>query len=195
MSMNNQEKPNIDPSPLGKLKQQLQNAGIDVSQWGIGKAKTLQHFLKEIEDGETILIKNIDGKLLRKVIVGNANIYYTSPEGKKFILKEEKQIFKDGRERIRNLDESIAEKIKATENPEDAMVRGIQEELGIESEINLKKDNTKEELLMSPSYPGLQSQYIFHKFETILNDQQFKPEGYIEEQLDKSTYFIWEEIK
>ena len=192
--MSNQEKPNINPGPLNELKQQLQNSGVDVSKWGTRQAKTLQHLLKEIKDGETILVKNNEGKLLRENIVGNAIIYYISSEGKKYRLREEKQIFKDGRERQRALFH-VSEKIKTTEDPKEAMTRGIKEELGIKSEINLTQIDTNIELLISPSYPGLQTQYILHKFETILNDEQFKPEGFIEEQPDKSTYFVWEEVK
>jgi hypothetical protein len=84
--------------------------------------------------------------------------------------------------------------MKPGENPKEAMVRGIAEELEIEGEINLTKIDTDEKLITSPSYPGLQSQYVTHKFEVALNEQQFNPDGYKEEQSDKSTYFIWEEV-
>lgn len=178
------------------LKQQLENYGIDISQWGTGQTKTIEHLLKEIEEGETILVIGKEGKLLRKVIAGGADIYYVDSNKKRYRLKEEKQVFKDGRERQRDyLDQSVSEKMKPSENPKEAMIRGIKEELGIEGEIVLTKTDAEEQILVSPSYPGLQSQYVRHKFEAILNDAQFKPEGYIEEQADKTTYFIWEEIK
>ena len=90
--------------------------------------------------------------------------------------------------------QAVSEKIKPDEDPKDAMIRGMREELGIEGEISLTETGADEQLLSSPSYPGLQSQYICHKFEATLNDQQFKPAGYVEEQEDKSTYFIWEEV-
>jgi hypothetical protein len=135
-----------------------------------------------------------NGELLRKVLVVGADIFYLSPEGKKFRLKEEKQVFKDGRERRRDLGTAVSEKMKPGENPKEAMVRGIAEELEIEGEINLTKIDTDEKLITSPSYPGLQSQYVTHKFEVALNEQQFNPDGYKEEQSDKSTYFIWEEV-
>jgi hypothetical protein len=180
---------------LNALRQQLEAAGIDVSEWGKGQAKTLAHLQKEIEDGETVLVNGKRGELLRRVVVCSADVFYVSHDGQKFRLKEEKQIFKDGRERKRNLENSVSEKMKPGEDPKKAIIRGLKEELGIEGEISLKETGVDEQILSSPSYPGLQSHYIHHKFEAILNDEQFRPEGYVEEQKDKSTYFVWEEVQ
>ena len=85
--------------------------------------------------------------------------------------------------------------MKPYEDPQTAMIRGIQEELGISSGINLTTTGTDEQKIASPSYPGLKSQYIRHKFQVVLSKEQFNPEGYIEHQSDKSTYFIWEEVR
>lgn len=179
---------------LKALRQRLERAGIDVSQWGIGQAKTLAHLQREIESGETTLVHGKEGELLRKVVVGSADVYYVSPDGKKYRLKEDKQVFKDGRERRRDLGQAVSEKMKPDENPRDTMIRGLKEELSIEGDISLTETGTDEQLLTSPSYPGLQSQYIRYKFEAILNGEQFQPDGYTEEQSDKSTSFIWEEV-
>lgn len=43
----------------------------------------------------------------------------------------------------------------------------------------------------SLSYPGLTSKYKGHQFTCYLTEQQFNPEGYIEKQEDKSTFFTW----
>ncbi|MCL5733095.1 MAG: hypothetical protein M1334_00310 [Patescibacteria group bacterium] len=184
-----------DESSLYLLRRRLEDAGIDVSEWGKGQAKTLAHLQKEIESGETFLVARERGKLLRKVLVGAADIFYISPDGKKYRLKEDRQVFKDGRERKRDLGQAVSEKIKPDEDPKDAMIRGVREELGVEGYISLIETGVDEQQLSSYSYPGLQSQYIRHKFEATLNDRQFKSDGYIEEQQDKSTYFIWEEVK
>jgi len=114
---------------LNTLRQQLKSAGIDISQWGTGQAKTLAHLQKEIESGETILVTGKKGELLRKVVVGGADVYYVSPDGKKYLLKEDKQVFKDGRERRRDLEQAVSEKMKPDENPRDTMIRGIKENL------------------------------------------------------------------
>lgn len=191
--MENLEKSN--ESGLNALKQQLEYAGIDVSEWGKGQAKTLAHLQKEIESGETVLVIGEQGELLRKVVVVSADIFYIAPDGKKYRLKEDKQIFKDGRERKRDLGQAVSEKMRPNEDPKSAMIRAVREELGIEGEISLTEIGIDEQLHSSPSYPGLQSQYVRHKFEVTLNDQQFEPDGYVEEQEDKSTYFVWEEVK
>lgn len=180
--------------PLAVLNTKLQSAGIDTSTWGTGSTKTLEHLAKEIADGETTLLVNENGELRRVVVVGTALVQYNSPDGKTYILREEKQVFKDGRERRRNMEQSVFEKMKPDENPEEAMVRGVQEELGITTPVHLTEVGTDEQNISSPSYPGLISQYIKHHFKTTLNDDQYKPEGYIEEQSDKSTFFVWKEI-
>ncbi len=176
------------------LQEQLESAGIDTSNWGTGQTKTLAHLQKEIKNGETVLITGETGKLLRQVVVGGADVYYESPDGKKYRLREDRQVFKDGRERQRNLGQAVSEKMKPDEDPTEAMIRGIREELGISGEINLTESGTDEQTLSSPSYPGLESRYVSHKFRAILDDEQFNPNGYVEKQLDKSTYFLLEEV-
>ncbi len=177
------------------LKKQLEAAGINTAEWGTGQAKTLEHLQKEIESGETILVTGEKCELLRKVVVGGADIYYKSPDGKRYRLKEDRQVFKDGRERRRDLGQAVSEKMKPDEDPKEAIIRGIQEELGISGEITLTEIGTDYQIITSPSYPGLQSQYIRHRFQAVLNEEQFNPNGYIEEQSDKSTYFVWEEVE
>lgn len=177
------------------LKTQLENAGINISIWGTDKAKTIEHLQKEIEEGETILTNNENGELIRNLTVVDADVCYTTKEGKQYRLKEEKQIFKDGRERQRNLGQAISEKIKPNEDPKIAIARGIKEELGIESEIDLTKIGFTKDVVESPSYPGLKTEYSIHKFKALLNDEQFNPNGYIEIQDGLTTYFVWEEIK
>lgn len=189
---NSENKEHLATEALQKL---LADAGIDTSLWGKGEAKTLAHLQKEIENGETVLVAGEKGELLRKVMFGGADVYYQSPDGKKYRLKEEKQVFKDGRERHRDLGHAVSEKMKPSEDSRTAMIRGIQEELGISGEVALTQIGTDEEKITSFSYPGLESQYVRHKFLAILSDTQFKPEGYVEDQPDKSTYFVWEEVK
>ena len=109
-------------------------------------------------------------------------------------LKKHWLIFNDGRARKRNLGRAVSEKIKLAEIPAEAMVRGIQEELGIAGAINLVEEGTTEETIDSPSYPGLISRYVSHKFRVQLNDEQFQPEGYVESQPNMTTYFLWEKL-
>ena len=45
---------------------------------------------------------------------------------------------------------------------------------------------------MSMSYPGLKALYSTTLYTYNMPDEQVKPEGYVEVQDDKKTYFIWE---
>lgn len=180
---------------MEQLKCTLEKAGIDITRWGIGQAKTLAHLKKEIENGETFLVSDEAGKLIRTVVVGGADIFYQSPDGKKFHLREDRQVFNDGRMRQRNLSQSVSEKIKPGEDPDTAVIRGIQEELGIEGEIVSIRVGTDDQIIESPSYPGLQSQYVIHRYQVTLTEKQFDPRGYVENQPDKNTYFVWEKLE
>lgn len=180
-----------------KLSDELRIAGIDTSSWGTGKAKTLLDLQREIEDKEATLIKTPEGKLLRVLVIGAIDVLYYAVDGKKFRLREDKQVFKDGRERRRDLGHAISGKMQTGEDPLTATMREIRQELKIEGLISLEKLGiANEELITSPSYPGLPSQYIIHKYEVFLGDEQFRSEGYIEkeEKTGITTYFVWEEI-
>jgi hypothetical protein len=188
---NRYEKINLPEQSLRALKKLLDDHAIDYSGWGNGSTKTLGHLYKEIESGETILEEDLEGKLVRKLVVGAVRILYYSPDGHVYELREEKQVFQDGRERSRNMPKSLSEKMKCDENPDEAMIRGIQEELQISGDIFLSKDNSSIKQEESPSYPGLVSEYTEHHYTFVMNDEQFRPEGYQELQDDKITYFSW----
>lgn len=188
---------NIDQereSRISELRRQLEEKGIDTSLWGKGEAKTLGHLQKEIDGGETFLVLDESGELLRRLMIVGADIYYTSKDGKRYRLKEDRQVFNDGRERRRDYGHAVSEKMQIDEDPGVAMIRGIREELGIEGDIDLKKTVADEKRISSPSYPGLNSHYIRYGFEVLLNEEQFNIDGYVEEQEDKRTYFVWEEV-
>lgn len=175
----------------GDLRDFLISNGIPVEEWGKGAAKTVAHLYKEILDKETVL-SYIDGKLNRSIEFVSAQIFYDSPSG---VLKliEEKQVFKDGRVRSRHLESSVSEKMKSGEDPEESVIRGIEEELKIAiSRDQLKKSGIIDEVEESNSYPGLLTRYNGYKYKIELRTHQYRPEGYIEHQRDKSTYFKWE---
>lgn len=178
---------------LSELEDRLTSAGIDTSLWGKGKAKTIGHLAKEIASGETVLAEEADGKPIRRLEVATANIHHSTADGKLLRLKEAKQCFHDGRERQRNLAHALSEKIQPAEDPTLAIQRGIREELGISGEISLQKLGVDQEEMFSPSFPGLLTQYFFHRYLAVLDSEQYVAAGYVEEQPDKNTYFVWEE--
>lgn len=179
---------------LVDFSEKLKSSGVDTSQWGTGSAKTIEALWKEIEEGETELVAGADGKLARKIAVANIEVFGTDPStGKKIRLVERRQVFSDGRERVRTLGTTVAEKLKVGEDVPAAAVRGVQEELGIENSLNLAPMGTETKEGESESYPGLATRYEIHKFSVELSGDQYKPEGYTEKQDDKTTYFEWEE--
>ena len=169
-----------------ELESILRQANIPLERWGIDKAKTMDHLLEEVSAGETTL------SLLREVSVVSIEVTCIVGE-ESFILREEKQVFSDGRERCRNLGTTMGEKIQPGETPLDAAKRAIREELGIVDpdlvlvECGFRTRGPEE----SPSYPGLLSLYKFSHFSVTLPTEHYRLEGYIETQGDKTTYFVW----
>jgi len=167
--------------------------GIEIERWGKGKAKTINHLINEINEGTCVLQEDDNSLLVRCLRVATAKIYFEINETK-YILKEEKQVFKDGRIRKRTNDSSLSEKINPDENPKDAIIRGIKEELGIQNEVIITTYETTSEEMYSDSFPTLLSKYEIYSFNVHLTEEQFNIDGYIEEQEDKTTYFIWDKV-
>ena len=181
-----------NPVDLKSLEEYLLRFGIPLEKWGKGYAKTLSHLLKEIESGECTILEE-GGNILREIEFAMCEMFYR--DGKNlFKLIEQKQVFNDGRTRIRDKESSVSEKMMIGEDPLESLIRGIKEELGIilgESQIEEVGDVKKTE--SSQSFPGLITRYNGHNFTCFLNQDQYSPNGYVEVQKDKSTHFIWEE--
>lgn len=160
---------------------------IPIDVWGKGESKTIDHLLKEIIRGESVL-KVDKNKLVREV--KSLSIIVTHKDLK---LVEDYQIFNDGRVRSRKMNASVAEKIdKDDKDLNYAVVRGIKEEL----DIDIRKDQIVrlgkiKKVRNSMSYPGMVSKMELFKFSINLDDDQFRPNGYVEVQDDKKTYFKW----
>lgn len=181
-----------------RVTQQLQRHGIDVSVWGQGEAKTVNHLVSEVLSGESQLIETDNGEIIRILEVVSGTIRYSDESGRVFELAEDRQEFKDGRVRRRKhlSGISISEKMGSGENPRDALIRGIREELGITEELNIDEQPVEsEEEVMSPSFPGLNTKYKKYHFGITIGKDSYNSTGYREEQADKSTFFVWNEIK
>ena len=177
---------------LKSLEEYLLRFRIPLEKWGKGYAKTLSHLFREIKSGECTILEE-RGNLLREIEFAMCEMFYH--DGKNlFKLIEQKQVFNDGRTRIRDKESSVSEKMMIGEDPLETLIRGVEEELGIilgESQIEEVGDVKKTE--SSQSFPGLITRYKGHNFTCFLNQDQYSPNGYVEIQKDKSTYFIWEE--
>lgn len=176
---------------LKTLEILLSDNGIDVSAFGQGEAKTLEHLLYEIKTGEAILeVQN--GQLVRKLNVLNIDVWHTTLDGLCLRLVEDRQEFADGRKRHRSLPTAISEKWLAHEVQNKAIARALKEELGVVTfNIHNRPETLLSKKIESPSFPGLTSEYCITKCSVVIDSSEFKPEGYIEHQKDKNTYFVW----
>jgi hypothetical protein len=174
------------------LKVVLASADIPYETWCKSSTKTLQHLLDEITSGESVLVPDDKHVIKRQVSIVGIDVFYETPAGDRLKLEESKQVFKNGMARVRTLPCSVSEKMNESEKPHDAAVRGLREELSLNGEFSLSYDGQSFESAVSPSYPGLQSEYVTHRFTVLLNDEQHSPDGYIETQNDKKTHFEWQ---
>ena len=172
----------------------LQSNGVETDQYGKDIYKTVGHLFNEIKEGECKLSK-VDDDLIREVNFVGARIIYKK-NGEWLRLYEEKQIFKDGRIRRRKaMPYSAAEKFKFGEDPKEVIIRGMKEELNIDLGIDQFVFFNKTKFENNNDYPGIISYHTGYEFLVVLNNDQFKEEGYIENQIDKDVYFTWKKIE
>jgi hypothetical protein len=174
-------------SEVSKL---LQRYGVPVEKFGTGEAKTLDHLANEILEGETDLVEK-DGKIVRRVVSVLVDVRYVTPEGVELQLLEEKQVFSDGRVRRRKI-KGVGEKMTPRNEGISVAKKALKDEIGVgDSDIQIEFVETEETTMTSPSYPGLETEYIRHMMKTTISEADFRPEGYQEVQHDKTTYFVW----
>ena len=184
----------IIPGEYIDFVQMLKDHDINTELYGTGTFKTIGHLYHEIEEGETELTDE-GGQLVRRVQFVGARILHKK-DGKWWRLYEEKQIFKDGRERRRaNMPYSAAEKFKSGEDPKEVIVRGMKEELNLDITKDQFAFYNKKEIENNDDYPGIKSFHIGYEFLVVLNDDQFLERGYIERQADKDVYFTWRPVE
>jgi len=175
---------------IPRLEHVLRAHHVPLDEWGKGDAKTLQHLQKEIESGESIL-EFTDAGVVKITLGSCINIFHRVGDIR-LKLVEDRQVFKDGREKKRNLSTSIGEKRSPDENPLDCAYRALEEELGISERLPLTDCGPNNSgLVPSVSFPGISTRHFLDIYELELPDHLYKPEGYIEEQEDKTNYFVW----
>ena len=195
----NISKPKLDKKNIINIKSKeqlieiLTNFNVPLDDWGSGPYKTIEHLWNELNEEECVLF-NINGTLRREVNFVGAKIYYNDGE-KRYFLKEEKAMFKDGRVRIRKIWYSMAEKFKFDEDPTEALIRGMKEELDITINENQTTYYNKVYFPSDDDYPGIKSFHTGYNYLIVLNEDQYNINGYIEHQSDKDIYFKWKEIK
>lgn len=181
-------------SDLIELTNFLKKHDVPCDMWGTGKSKTIEHLLNEIKEEECVLRETSTG-LIRLIEFVGIKIFYTDENNQKWFLKEDKQEFNDGRVRRRDIPSSVSEKMKSGEDPLVSAIRGISEELGVKVEAHqLNKFRDLHYDGGSVSYPGLDTKYKGYRFTCYFTKEQFDPNGYIEVQKDKKTFFVWKKV-
>lgn len=172
----------------------LKSSNIPVDEFGKKEAKTLEHLLNEVRSGESTLIVDDSSEIKRILSVLCLDILCEVERGEVFLLSEDRQVFRDGRTRRRNLGSSIGEKLELGENPYEAIARSVQEELGISSVQSVYIVGSKFHESMSESFPGLISCKELIGGVAVIDQADFNPQGYTEVQADKTNYFVWNRL-
>ena len=175
----------------------LEQHNVPLELWGKGAVKDIDFLTKEVFNQEAQLLV-VNEELFRKIRCVDVEIVHFQ-NGRVYRLIESKQVFKNGSERKRGY-RGVSEKISQSENHIQGTQRALREELGLEEndiqsniEIEHLEDNI--ELALSRSYPGLSTHYTVHKMRVLLSENEFNPEGYIEDNGNITTYFEWEEVE
>jgi hypothetical protein len=173
-----------------ELQELLLKHRIPLATWGSKEAKTLADLYSEIRHGESRLVIDQDGKLIREVGIVKIDIFYKDGSSV-YKLAEDYQEFYDGRKRLLKHDCPVGEKMKPHETPLQTFERALREELAITRPIAGKATKAKVITKVSKSYPGLLSRYEEHRFLVTIPKKYYNADGYMEVDGDRKTYFSW----
>lgn len=177
-----------------ELRSFLTDHAIPLERWGTGEAKTLAHLERELAEGETEL-SVVENRIIRTNYGVGVIVFYAEGTSR-WRLREDRQVFNDGRSRTRTMASSIGEKLRPGENPIAAVARAFAEELGITDRSIVITDRGIDHKgpIPSQSFPGLWTKAICYMFESTLPEHLYRPAGYIEHQTDKTNYYVWEKV-
>ncbi len=191
----------VQVANLQELEEFLREHGVDTDAWtGLGKVKKSDDFYKEIKAGEAQLVRALRGEAhiaIRQIRPAGAYVFHfpRDEETGLYLREEYVQDKIKGEKTDRKRPYSIGEKAIGDETHQQAIVRGVREELGVDGEVATKlasKDVREEK---SASFPGMTTQYQEERFNVLLADSQYRPEGYTENGAKKIIHFIWEATK
>ena len=175
---------------ISQLDKWLVQQGINTNVWGQGSTKTVKTFWHELVQGDSSLQLSPP---LRRVHVAQILI---RKNGR--VLIESVQEFGNGRRRFRN--QVPSEKMRPNEPFLEAAVRCLYKELGIAANQITFDEATYSEIEIvtdSISYPGLPTQYTFHRMEASvagLPGEDFWHENASYNQGDpiKRHFWVWQ---
>jgi len=179
-----------------RLEHLLALKKIDTSAWKTEQGnKTVKHLATELLQGDAVL-ENLEGEGEPMRVAHVVNLYvYAVVNGQKMQLIEDRQVFNDAEAKVRERGmEFLSEKKKINEDLGDACKRALSEEIQLDSKTDIVFLGSYDKVKESPSFPGLKSAYKIFDAETTLAEDQYNPEGYLEVQRDKTTYFVWKAL-
>lgn len=183
----------IDPS-IGyyEFVDILTRARVPLDDYGKGAAKTIQNLHREVVSGESVMQVNDTYELTRDVNVVWIDVVCSLSNGDVYLLREDRQEFKDGRVRRRSTPSSLGEKMQAGEDLDQAIIRALSEEIGVNAIDGLYKVSESKEKFTPPTFPGLETTYASHSYVAVLPEAAFIAEGYVEHQAEKDNYYVWD---
>ncbi len=182
------------PKSVEELRTLLEQYGVDLGKWDAFSVELDKNLYNMLVSKEAGLI-DLGGKLFLTMRVACVNVWYES-EGSKFVLYEEKIVMQGEGGGKRVLDRKkgwgITEKVKFGEDPVEAAVRGVGEEIGVKVlPKQLTNYRCEEKELETRAFPTLYASYKFHIYDLVLSGKEVHPNGYIEVDGNKTSYFKW----
>jgi hypothetical protein len=162
--------------------------GVDTSQWGVGNAKTVADLWLELAQGDCVLETDPIRRWVEVVRV----LFWQNGR----LLLEIEQLLENGRSRHRYRPPS--EKLKPGESHLTAAHRCLYEELGLRDDqfqLDIDSHRRHETADISPSYPNLLTNYVFHDIEAHsdhLPDHAFWHDNVAHAQGDPVLRHLWD---
>mmetsp|Transcript_36154 Transcript_36154/g.83045 ORF Transcript_36154/g.83045 Transcript_36154/m.83045 type:complete len:1309 (-) Transcript_36154:126-4052(-) len=162
---------------MDKFTQLLEKCGVDVNEYGVGSAKTLEELYTEIAISKKSQLVEENGRLERRMELVRINLCVKDPEhkGKERMLRIATEMLEDGRMRTRN--QKLAQVVKDGCPWTEAMRECFEKKLGIDKEVQdtvfaLDMSWLKTERMDSLSYPGIETTYLTHEVRVhVINAQ------------------------
>ena len=149
------------------LRSLLEQYRVPINTWGTGSAQNVSNLLREIQEGESILVDNFREEIITRIL-RIVKMHISDPGApERGNLLEWTQTFSDGRVRWRK--QMPSGKIKSAELPEATFLREMQEELELVDGYNYNFRYVTVEPRASPSYPGLKTEYHVYHFDVLLH--------------------------
>lgn len=177
---------------LEHLNAVLIDGGTPLDLWGTGEAKTVENLFDEITNEEARLFINEKGEIERHIETTLVEVIYVAKDVTVYGLKELKQVFNDGSFIERELPTTLEERVKYSESPKDVGINLLSEKLNIDNQDEFMEFRSRTESKPSHNYPGLTTCNTTHPYMAPIDEKDFKPDGYIEIQPDKTCYYIWD---